>query len=383
MAKTFIKLAIRLSASAILLGLALITVIVINETRTFALTDLSDVSIETMTTAGDRETLYVNLTDATKPSGLYRSADNGRSWETVSSGPGLAFNTMAVNPVAASTLYAGTDGGPLGSTNNVWRSDDGGETWRNFNLSLPANSDRMVPAVTAVLVDPKQPEMLYVGTDGQGVYRFKDGEIGFDLVGGVSLHEAHIKDLVASEDGRLYTLANSGLFTLEADTWRQIETLPEIPVSLALAPNDPNVLFVGTPSTGAYLSPDGGQTWQHISAGLGETLGVALRVTAITVDKEIASHVVAATAYGFSGQIAPGGIYESMDGGQTWLKVADSEHVVNRLTLNDGVIIAASDAGVIRYGDSETEPTSNSNTVWDRILQSLSDNEPVKKLSRP
>ncbi|MDX1524224.1 MAG: hypothetical protein R3264_21520 [Anaerolineae bacterium] len=366
--KTTLKnLLLRLGITALLIGGITAGYLKLNEKQSSALVDLSDVSVQSMTTAADGKTMYLNLVDDVQPSGLYRSRDNGVTWEMVSANPDLIFNTLAVDPVEKKTLFAGTDGGPLGTTNNVWRSTDGGKTWHNFNLSLPASPDRIVPAVTAVLVDPHQPEILYVGTDGQGVYRFKDGEVGFELVGGVSLYSAHVKDLAVGADGRLYTLTADGLFATEGETWQKLAT-PETPVSLAIASDDAAVMYLGSPSTGAYRSADGGQTWQSISVGLDQIPGAALRVPAVAVDELASEHVFVATAYGLGGQFAPGGLYESTDGGQTWTKMAELDKVVNQLYLDDGVIIAATDHGLTRYGTAVEDDSTTAPSFWQRIL---------------
>ena len=370
--KQFIALITRIAFSIFLLSLGILALLKLNETRSLALVDLSDVAIQTMTTTADNETLYANVLDSVKPSGLYRSTDNGRSWQAVSTGPGLAFNTLTISPIDQETLYAGTAGGPLGLTNNVWRSQDGGQTWHNFNLSLPASPARVVPAVTAIVADPDQPGVLYVGTDGQGVYRIKDGELGFELVGGLSLYDAHVKSMVMATDGRLYTLTESGLFVADGNRWHKLETIPETPVSLAVAAGDPQTLYVGGPTMGAYRSADGGQTWQPSGTGLGIIPGAALRVTALTVDGSVAEHVVAATAYGLGRELAPGAIYESYDGGQTWTKLDDLHSLANQLTFNQGGIIAATADGLKRYGEpDQVAPVPRWRSLLQRITAPL------------
>jgi photosystem II stability/assembly factor-like uncharacterized protein len=127
-----------------------------------------------MTVTMDHEILYATLADDSQ-AGIYRSNDNGRTWQLVSSGPGVTLNALTVHPANQKVLYAGAAGGPV----DLWRSDDGGQTWRKFFLSLPGNVDGLIPAVTALAVDPYQPEALFIGTDGQGVYRFDVGSDGF------------------------------------------------------------------------------------------------------------------------------------------------------------------------------------------------------------
>jgi photosystem II stability/assembly factor-like uncharacterized protein len=192
--------------------------------------------------------------------------------------------------------------------------------------------------------------LLYVGTDGQGVYRFEVGQVGYELLGGLALANSHVKDLVATGDGQLYALTNGGLFVTAGDTWHKLESVPELPVSLAVAPDNSRLLYAGGSSGGAYRSFDGGQTWESISAGLGLAPGVALRVTAIAVDEDNASHLNVATAYGIGSQLAPGSVYESYDAGNSWTKIRDLDSLVNRLTLNRQTVHVATAAGLERYG---------------------------------
>jgi hypothetical protein len=217
----------------------------------------------------------------------------------------------------------------------------------------------MIPSVTALAIDPNQPEALYVGTDGQGVYRFDEGRNSYELVGGVSLYNANVNGLLVSPDSQIYALTGEGLFVTEGYEWQKLETLPELAVSLAVAPNDPQTLYAGGSSTGAFHATDGGQSWERISSGLEMIPGAALHITALTVDEDDPNRVVAATAYGLGSQLARGGIYESINAGGNWTKVAEADGVVKHLSLNQGIVYAATTNGLARYG----EPTTPSPVV--------------------
>jgi photosystem II stability/assembly factor-like uncharacterized protein len=279
------------------------------------------------------------------------------TWQVVSAGPGVPLNDLTVHPANEQVLFAGSAGGPVASTSNLWRSDNSGQTWRKFYLSLPSNPDGLIPAVTTLATDPSQPEALYVGTAGQGVYRFDVGSDGhgYTLVGDVSLYDAHVKDLVVGSDSRVYALTNQGLFVNSGADWNKLETLPEAAVSLAVAPSNPQIIYAGTPSSGVYRSTDGGESWESINAGLDMAPGVALRVTGLTVDEQNPQRVVVATAYSLGSQLAGGGVYESNDGGSQWLKLGETEQVVEKLSLNQGVVQAATSKGLIHYGEPAGE----------------------------
>jgi len=206
--------------TAILTGGTLLA-LTMGETPGLALADLSDAPVQALADVPQSGILYAALNGGTHPAGVYRSEDHGHTWQVVNSAPQAAVTTLTVDPGNSQTLYAGSAGGPL-ATNNVWRSLDGGQTWQNFNLPLPASPARLVPAVTATAVDPNHPDILYVGTDGQGVYRYDVGRIGYELVGGLALVDSHVKELVASSDSQLYVLTNGGLYvTTGQDIWRR------------------------------------------------------------------------------------------------------------------------------------------------------------------
>lgn len=357
MKKRVLSLIIRIALSILILSLGVITALIVGESRGLALADLSDAPIQALSATVEGDILYTKLGDGLSPAGIYRSDDSGRTWQMVSSGPGQLVEALAVHPTNDRVLYAGSAGGPIATTDSLWRSDDGGRSWRKFNLNLPASPAGVIPAVTALAIDPQQPEALYVGTAGQGVYRFDERRLGYELLGGVSLYNGHVKGLMVGPDSRVYALTNEGLLGLDGDNWQKLDALPEMAVSLAVAASDPQVLYAGGPSGGAYRSSDGGQSWQSISNGLGLTPGAALRVTALAVDEQDAQHVVASTAYGLGSRLVGGGIYESHDGGRQWIKLDDTENLVTSLLINERGVYAATVDGLAHYGEP-TEPAS-------------------------
>lgn len=349
-----LNLVVRIGLFALILSVGTMAALVTGETEGLALADLSSASVRAVATTAQGDVLYAGLIGGPQPTGIYRSDDNGRTWQMVSSGPGVAVNALAVHPANDALLYAGTSGGPAATTYSLWRSVNGGQTWRSFTLGLPSDAYGMIPTVTALAVDPHQPAVLYVGTDGQGVYRFDEGRNSYELIGGVSLYNAHVSGLVVGPDSRVYALTSDGLFVSDGYAWQKLESLPELAVSLAVAPSDPQTLYAGGTSTGTYRATDGGQTWERISNGLDMIPGVALRVTALTVDEQDPNHVVAATAYGVGSKIATGDIYESTDAGLNWVKLAEADGIVMSLIFNQGAVYASTTNGMARYGEPNT-----------------------------
>jgi photosystem II stability/assembly factor-like uncharacterized protein len=93
---------------------------------------------------------------------IWKTVNGGRAWKPVGSGLPDGILTLAVDPSRTGFLYAGT-------TEGVFKSGDGGLTWRPFSNGLPEGR------VTTVIVNPRQPSVVYAGVVGLGIYRSPNG----------------------------------------------------------------------------------------------------------------------------------------------------------------------------------------------------------------
>src|SRR5437016_12163223 len=114
--------------------------------------------------------------------GVWKSTDGGSNWLNVSDG---FFKTGSVGAIAVAAsdpniVYVGmgeeTVRGNVSSGDGVYKSIDGGKTWKNIGLTDTQQISR-------VRVNPKNPEVVYVAALGhlwgnneqRGIFRSKDG----------------------------------------------------------------------------------------------------------------------------------------------------------------------------------------------------------------
>lgn len=120
---------------------------------------------------------------------------------------------------------------------------------------------------------------------------------------------------------------------------------------MAVDPNNPNVVYVGTPQDGLFVTTDGGASWKKVSAvpvsgtdGSGQYPGI----TGITFDPASGTNggktnAIYASSYGH-------GVYESTDGGANWsLLSGGPSNVENAAISSSGVYYAVSNNTLWRY----------------------------------
>ncbi len=262
-----------------------------------------------------------NVVYAAANLGVYRSADGGASWQRAGEArPSTAPNftrTVVVDPTNSAVVYAGTSGG-----GGVYKSTDGGLTFDVKGNGLA------VPVVNSLAINPAAPATLFAGTSF-GLYRTLDGgETWTEMRGGVlssvtpNVNEVVVvpsnpqpvvyaatsnRGVIKSTDGGTnWTPANNGLTSFNPQPTTR---------AIVFDPSNASTLYVVTASVpaGIYKSVDGGANWTNSSTGLTATFnGLTLTpsVVALLVDPASPSNVYAATN-GF-------GVYKSTDGGANW-----------------------------------------------------------------
>lgn len=255
-------------------------------------------------------TLYAG----TYGSGIFKSVDAGSTWRAATAGLTISIvKTLAVDPQRPEIIYAASGaeqwsgGGP-----GLFKTTDGGGTWRALDPH-PSNG-----IVNALVIDPRTPSTLYIGTEAGGIFKSTDaGGTWRDINAG--LHRLFVSR-IAIGPGRppvLYAaVRGAGVFksTDGARTWRSVNTgLTTFSIgALAINPSTPATLYVGT-DRGIFKSTNEGARWEMVSAGLP---GLDTIVTALIVDPR-----EPATLYAGSQWDVPSGlgIYKSTDGGRTWV----------------------------------------------------------------
>lgn len=250
---------------------------------------------------------------------VFRSADLGRNWKEASRPPAFSKaadgaegrvvdHTFWLTPGHGSepgVWYAGT------SPHGLFRSKDGGDTWEAVSglnddpqylawMGGPQDGTPDGPKLHSLIVDPRSPSHLYIGMSSGGVHESVDaGRTWRTLIKGlevvesfdpsdVSLHDPHCVRLCPSDPDRLYQQNHCGIYRIDrpAEEWVRIgKNMPkdvgDIGFPLVVHPRDADTAWVfpmdGTdvwPRTSpdgkpaAYVTRDGGSSWQRLDAGL-------------------------------------------------------------------------------------------------------------------
>ncbi len=116
--------------------------------------------------------------------GVWRSTDGGRSWDDITSGLPSTFGfPICVHPRDPETIWTlplnGDMAGrfPPDAAAAVWRSTDGGQTWRDQRNGLPQEACYFTVLRQAMAPDHRDPAGIYFGTNSGSVFAsFDEGE---------------------------------------------------------------------------------------------------------------------------------------------------------------------------------------------------------------
>ncbi len=241
----------------------------------------------------------------TASGGLWKSTSGGIKWEPVFDNEVTAsIGAVAIQQSNPSVIWVGTgEGNPRNSLNGgygIYKSLDGGKTWKSMGLEKTRHIHRVV-------IDPTDPDVVYVGAIGspwgehpeRGVFKTTDGGKTWEKI--------------------LYVNNKTGVADLVMD--------PTNPNKLIAAmwehKRDPWFFKSGGEGSGLHITYDGGETWKKITSDDGLPKGELGRIgVAIARNKP---NIVYALV-----EAKKNALYKSTDGGNKWTKVNDKDEIGNR-----------------------------------------------------
>jgi photosystem II stability/assembly factor-like uncharacterized protein len=289
--------------------------------------------------------------------GLASSGSRGQ-WTTEPLGAHQVVFGVAVN--RQSIIFAGTAG------SGVMKTADAGKHWAEKNEGLRNH------VVKAIALSTRSPETVFVAAQEQflgakgGVFRSRNGGNTWAPVGGTALAR-RMFTVSTAVDGRVYVGGDGGAIfrsTDDGDTWERIdhEALneqttgvtaiqqimhPRPVYAVAVDARHADTVFATTDG-GVFKTNDGGATWHAVNRGLTD-----LRLRALAMDPSDGQ-----TVYVGAGDLSDlgrsGGVFKTIDGGETWQPAGLAGQWVLALAvdpMSPSTVYAGTDQGVLYSAD--------------------------------
>ncbi len=254
--------------------------------------------------------------------GIWKTQDGGRAWENISDGFfGGSIGSIAVAPSDQNVIYVGggekTVRGNVSFGYGIWKSENGGKTWRAMGLKTSRH-------IARIRVNPTNPDIVFAAvmgdlfkpTSDRGVYKSTDGGNTWQKVL-YSNQDAGAVDLIIDPTNHRI---------MYATTWNIRRT--------------PYSLSSGGPGSAMWKSTDQGETWVNISEAKGLPKGV-WGISGVAVSPIDGDRVFAMI------ENEDGGLYRSDDGGETWKKINDKRALRQRAWYYTRVYADTEDIDVV------------------------------------
>jgi photosystem II stability/assembly factor-like uncharacterized protein len=240
--------------------------------------------------------------------GVLRTTNNGTTWEPVFDKEAVASTgSVAVSQNNPKIVWVGTgEGNSRNSSswgNGVYKSTDGGDTWKN--VGLPESHD-----IPKLALDPKNDDVAYAAVLGhlwgtnpeRGVYKTSDGGKTWQQVFAIDAQTGAIDVIVDPSDPK----------TVYAAMWARRRY--------------PWGFTNGGATSGIYKSVDAGKTWKKLTDGLPAEVG-RIGLDIYRKNPKVLYAVVESDIGGASGletiRSRSGGVFRSDDAGGHWKRVSN------------------------------------------------------------
>ena len=256
--------------------------------------------------------------------GVYKSLDGGQTWKNMGLKKSEHVSDIIIHPTNPDIVWVSAQG-PLwsgGGERGLYKTTDGGETWKQ--VLKPADK---WTGVTSLLIDPRNPDKLYAATWAR---------------------QRSIGAYVGTNEGAGIHTSNDG-----GETWTELKTgLPQGnmgKIGMAISPMNPDVIYatIETDNRGGgfYRSADQGASWTKMSDEVGGGTGPHY-YQEIFADQHQFDRVYIASNYS----------KVSDDGGKTWTPINTKrkhvdDHAMAFHPTDPDFVLMGSDGGIYMSHD--------------------------------
>ena len=238
--------------------------------------------------------------------GLWKTTDGGNEWKPVTDGQvtSSSVGAVAVAETNPDVVYIGMGEvqlrGSITQGDGVYKTTDGGKTWRHLGL-------KETQAVARIRIHPTNPDIVYVAALGhpygeneeRGVFRSTNGGTNWEKVLYIS-PKAGAVDLI---------IDRTNPKVLYASTWQVVRKAWK--------------MWGGGGDSKLWKSVDGGDTWTDLTGNAGMPAGPIGKI-GVTVSPADSNRVWAIV------EANEGGVFRSDDAGKTWERTNDERKLRQR-----------------------------------------------------
>lgn len=286
--------------------------------------------------------------------GVWKTENSGTTWTPIfDKQSSYSVGAVTIDPNNPDTIWVGSGedsgGRHVGYGDGIYKSTDGGKTWKNMGLS---NSQH----ISRVLVHPFDSNVVWVTAQGplwskggdRGVYKTTDGGTTWNKTLGDNEWTGATDIVMDPRDPDV----------LYAATWQRHRTVA--------------AYMGGGPGTALYKSTDGGNNWTKLTNGIPTSW---MGKTGLAISYHNPDVVYAALEL----DRRKGGLYRSDDAGGSWTKMSEtisggtgphyyqelyaSPHQEGRLYLMDNNLQISEDGGKTFYRMNERNKHGDNHAI--------------------
>ncbi len=230
--------------------------------------------------------------------GVWKTVNAGTTWTPIFDNQGsFSIGTVVIDPKNPNTVWVGTGENnaqrSVSKGDGVYKSTDGGKTWTNMGLETSEHIGKIV-------FHPEDSDIVFVASQGsvwapggeRGLYKTSNGGKSWERILDIS-ENTGISDVIIDPRNPDHIIASS---------YQRRRHF--------------GILVAGGPDGGAFKSEDGGETWSKLSNGFPQGDLGRIGLARSPQKPDVLYALVAGTE-------STKGFYRSADNGSSWIKMND------------------------------------------------------------